>query len=58
MGTASRELVGAAVCEAVCSVCVCMWVGSFACSRLVFPLKAGFVVFFTIEEEVCIGRKC
>lgn len=25
-GAASRELVGAAVCEAVCSVDVCVWV--------------------------------
>lgn len=29
----------------------------FACSHLVCPLKAASVVFFSTEEEVCIGRK-
>lgn len=52
------KLVGAAVSKAVCSMHVCMCVGSCAFSRLVFPLNARFVVFFTVKEEMCIGRKC
>lgn len=32
--------------------------GSFPCSCLVFPLKAGFLIISFIEEIVFLARKC
>lgn len=35
-----------------------MRAGSFACSCLVFPLKAGFLIISFTEEMVFLARKC